>query len=229
MNEYVVVARGRLEGVIEAQQADGADRPHLTRSLPTLPSAAAHRQAVGQTADDASVEVSGGMSTMAYVLNALIARTGSVFEHSLGAKSVPLRLNFELFPLTSAFWASLNSQSLPVIREAEAGSAPNEEFERVGERNESLDRAIASRRSLFALLGSMSSSCSIAYVEAEFWGGSGVQAGAVWRDGALIWGPAVEDKAINRALSHLGVVGDVGDEFATLQLGRYRSTEQWIR
>jgi hypothetical protein len=166
---------------------------------------------------------------MAYVLNALIARTGTLIESPIAMRSASLPLDLQLFPLTTAFWKSLGGRSLPLIREVEARGAPDEEFEQAGEREASIGGAVASGRSLFALVGRLSSSCSIAYLEADFWGGAGRQGGAVWRDGALIWGPAVDDQAIHHALRHLGVGGDGADAFAALQLGRHRSTEQWGR
>jgi hypothetical protein len=78
----------------------------------------------------------------------------------------------------------------------------------------------------------------IGYIEAEFWGGEGVQACVVWRDGAIAFGPFREDDEdppvaplrdwpINRALRLFGVRADTDadehmDEFRTVDLGRFR-------
>ena len=70
----------------------------------------------------------------------------------------------------------------------------------------------------------------VAYVEAEFFGGDGGQACAVWDEGKLVLGPCVEKHAINRALGLLGVkVGNALDEFDAIGLGKNRDTEDWIR
>jgi hypothetical protein len=54
---------------------------------------------------------------------------------------------------------------------------------------------------------------TIAFVQADFFGGDGHQSATVWRDGALSWGPAFDDEfdgprerwPINAALAQLGV------------------------
>lgn len=69
----------------------------------------------------------------------------------------------------------------------------------------------------------------IAYIEAEFFGGAGIQAAAVWEKGSLIQAPFVEQHAINQALRSLGVqVASGKDEFDTLQLGAHRNIEDWV-
>jgi len=82
----------------------------------------------------------------------------------------------------------------------------------------------------------------VAYVEAEFWGGEGHQAAAVWDRGVRVLEiiepepeagarePPVRECAINQALRCLGVEvasGEV-DEFDSIGLGRFRSTEEWL-
>ena len=68
----------------------------------------------------------------------------------------------------------------------------------------------------------------IAYIEAEFFGGDGTQAAAVWEDGRLIFGPVVGDDAINQALRLLDVEKkEFFDEFEALKLGRHRDTDEW--
>jgi hypothetical protein len=69
----------------------------------------------------------------------------------------------------------------------------------------------------------------MAYVEAQFFGGAGTQAGVGWRDGQIAHGPVMARDAINQALRFLGVTANDGkDEFDTVGLGKHRSTEEWF-
>ncbi|MFB9205037.1 hypothetical protein ACFFV7_27845 [Nonomuraea spiralis] len=79
----------------------------------------------------------------------------------------------------------------------------------------------------------------IAYVEADFWGGDGTQAAALWENGRQSWGPEYasiqvgpprEDWPINAALARLGVVrAGASDLFDTVGLGQERDMEGWRR
>jgi hypothetical protein len=67
----------------------------------------------------------------------------------------------------------------------------------------------------------------LAYIEAEYFGGSGTQAHVLYESGAQIQ-IVVNGIAINEALRFLGVRADAKvDEFATVGLGRHRNTEGW--
>jgi hypothetical protein len=100
------------------------------------------------------------------------------------------------------------------------------------------------------LLARESAGGAVAYVEAEFFGGDGAQASVVWEHGGIVLGPLVDPPdyphkdrppedprlelarlPINRALQRLGVqrAAQAVDEFATVGLGRHRSTEEWHR
>lgn len=78
----------------------------------------------------------------------------------------------------------------------------------------------------------------LAYVEAEFFGGLGVQRAAVWDGGGLAWGPLgvgenepfpAEGSPIAQALRRLGVHrGEAEDEFAAVALYRRRNTANWV-
>jgi hypothetical protein len=71
---------------------------------------------------------------------------------------------------------------------------------------------------------------ALAYVEARFYAGVGVQASVGWRDGALRHGPLSATDAINQALRFLGIVpAEDKDEFDTVGLGRHRLTDMWGR
>ena len=95
------------------------------------------------------------------------------------------------------------------------------------------------RQGLAERLAAASNNGPIAYVEADFRGGIGGQASVVWENGAVALGPlrcnhhegrvpVIKEWPINRALRHLGVVASPGrDEFDTLRLGRFSTTEAW--
>lgn len=69
----------------------------------------------------------------------------------------------------------------------------------------------------------------LAYVEAEFFGGSGTQGSAVFRDGKNAGPIIVDEHAINDALVEIGVQRlNHQDEFDALGLGKYRNTEDWL-
>lgn len=78
----------------------------------------------------------------------------------------------------------------------------------------------------------------LTYVEAEFFGGLGIQRAAVWLGGGLCWGPVgveereplpAEGSPISQALRHLGVqCGEAEDEFAAVGLQRHRNTAYWV-
>jgi hypothetical protein len=67
-----------------------------------------------------------------------------------------------------------------------------------------------------------------AYVEAEFWGGEGMQACVLFNVDTAQSVPLVEIHAINHALQVLGVRRDgYHDEFAAIELGRHREVDDW--
>lgn len=89
------------------------------------------------------------------------------------------------------------------------------------------------------LLANASRRGPLAYVEAEYFGGTGEQHAAVWDGGVLAWGPisigfrqaiSAEGTAISRALRRIGVVntGEAYDEFEAVGLRRHRHLEDWL-
>jgi hypothetical protein len=96
---------------------------------------------------------------------------------------------------------------------------------------------------LTELLRRTSREGSIAYVEADFFGGIGRQAAVLWEHGEIALGPLVDPEpkklfrrrrvskgAFNQVLRRMGVWVAPGqlDEFATVGLGRHRATEEWL-
>jgi hypothetical protein len=70
---------------------------------------------------------------------------------------------------------------------------------------------------------------TLAYIEAEFFGGAGAQACVVFTDGSQVGQPLVSEKAINQALQILGVSkGSAFDEFEAVGLGAHRDTDAWL-
>ncbi|MFT2720119.1 hypothetical protein ACMT4L_08965 [Deinococcus sp. A31D244] len=70
----------------------------------------------------------------------------------------------------------------------------------------------------------------MAYVEAEYFGGTGSQVAAVWDGGRVFWGPERRERGpINHALRLLGVHRtDSHDEFGSVGLDRHRHLEDWL-
>jgi len=69
----------------------------------------------------------------------------------------------------------------------------------------------------------------LAYVEAEFFGGVGTQACALYENGQAIGHLEISPEAINHSLNFLGVFkeGD-SDEFEALSLDKHRDIEDWL-
>lgn len=84
-----------------------------------------------------------------------------------------------------------------------------------------------------------------AYIETEYFGGSGTQMSAIWENGEKIEGPFISydgiknpkipenvqviENSINQALKTIGIYRHEGkDEFDSVGLGKYRSNEKII-
>src|SRR5262245_1123211 len=84
---------------------------------------------------------------------------------------------------------------------------------------------------LSSALSDASAGVSLMYFETEYFGGMGFQGAAVFRDGALVFGPQSADIGpINQALALLGVrvTAPAHDEFETVGLHRHRHTDGWL-
>jgi hypothetical protein len=70
---------------------------------------------------------------------------------------------------------------------------------------------------------------SIAYIEAEYFGGNGSQKAIIWKDNKRLSVFPDSRDAINKILQILSVTPDKRkDEFDTVGLGRYRDMEEWV-
>ena len=83
---------------------------------------------------------------------------------------------------------------------------------------------------LEVLIGQLSQAGRVAYVEAEYFGGTGSQVAAVWDGGRVLWGLERGERGpVNHALRLLGVRRtDSHDEFGSVGLDRHRHLEDWL-
>lgn len=142
---------------------------------------------------------------MSYTLQAIIANPDQVAI--AGSCSVELPQDYILIPFSDAFREIYQIPFLPLTDEDLVG-LPDE---------------------LNSLCARLSETGELAYVEAEYFGGTGEQSSAVWKGGECVGLFAFEPSAINLALQLIGVNRDgMVDEFDALGLGRYRDTERWL-
>jgi hypothetical protein len=98
-----------------------------------------------------------------------------------------------------------------------AGDVPHEEFWRL-------------TQGLARLGAELSRGGPVAYVETDYFGGSGDQAAMIWEDGEVASAPwKTRMDAIDGALLRLGAgKGKADDHFDALGLGRHRHTDDWV-
>jgi hypothetical protein len=145
---------------------------------------------------------------MAYTLQALIAKAGTLKRGAIEqAHVVTLKAGFEMIPFTSAFLSVHKLPFLPLVDEGQS----------------QLPESIAE------ICVALTTSGESAYVEAEFFGGDGTQAGVVFRNGQIEVGPIVEEEAINLVIAELGDTNHFAmDAFEELGLGGHRETDAWL-
>ncbi|VWD34749.1 hypothetical protein BLA18109_06930 [Burkholderia lata] len=145
---------------------------------------------------------------MAYSLQAIVARSGAFLSASLpqGLHVVRLRGNIDMIPLNTAFRKAHDIPFCPFADGDGTALAP----------------------ALLSLCEQLSARYALAYIEAEFFGGSGSQAHALFADGRATGSLVVSDHAINEALRYLGVAkGEARDEFEAIGLDQHRDTDRW--
>lgn len=162
---------------------------------------------------------------MSYQLSAIVADAGLLREETRGLDHAilgDLRQDFALLPVT------------PQLVEELTGAPPN--YAVVGPAPEHPFTLVFSA-ALTETLAGWSHSGPLAYVEAEFAGGVGHQAAAVWLGGRRSWGPRFDSVfdgprgqwPINAALVEVGAEsGAWVDLFAELGLHVERSTAGWL-
>ena len=145
---------------------------------------------------------------MAYTLQAILSQSATLDRGSIrGTRVVLLRSGVSMLPLGKAF---LEAHAAPFLPLTDAGDG-------------TLPPTIASVCSRLAECG------EVAYVEAEFHGGEGIQAAVVFHQGGSHDPPRAASDAIKVALRALGVRPPAGvDEFSAVGLGAHRETDQWL-
>jgi hypothetical protein len=144
-----------------------------------------------------------GHSIAGFIARTEVLRAGT--RHLRHAVIASLEQGFGFLPATDALDDELGG-----------GESPHEEFWRL-------------TQGLARLGAEMSRGGPVAYVETDYFGGSGDQAAMVWEDGEVLSEPRkTRLGAINDALLRLGVEkGDADDRFDALGLGRHRHTDDW--
>ncbi|NRA37743.1 MAG: hypothetical protein HRU15_06360 [Planctomycetes bacterium] len=141
---------------------------------------------------------------MAYTIQAIIFK--SSFDIRIPeVQTVKLDQGFSMIPIVSKVLEEYGIDSLPFTDEGHEHPSEN----------------------LRALLEKLSTGVELAYVEAEYFGGQGIQASLVMSNGCVKVELECSGDAINNALSAIGVEPN-GDEFDALNLGTHRSTEKWV-
>jgi hypothetical protein len=143
---------------------------------------------------------------MSYVLYGLIGKRQTLEAVALPsptARIVPLEQNIAIIPLTDELCEDIGA------------SCEIENFYKLSPELEEWALRI-------------SKAGLVAYIEAEFFGGSGNQSALCWNGVSRMLGPVHEQKAINRVLKLLGVnKGNSHDEFDAVGLGKHRDTHHW--
>jgi hypothetical protein len=144
---------------------------------------------------------------MSYTLQAFLGSSHVLRASEVPSATVlPLNDTLAILPLVEIVAGGCGIPSLPLTDE-QLDALPA--IARLGERLSTLGKVV--------------------YVEAEFFGGVGMQANCLFESGRLVSGPAIHERAINEALRFVGVaISGAVDEFDTVGLGRVRSTAQWL-
>lgn len=153
-------------------------------------------------------DLQGYVIGMAYTLQAVIARSGA-FSGPLpqGLEVIRLIGGMDMLPLSTEALKAHDIPFCPLTDEGEKELPPQ----------------------LLKLCKQLSKQCTLAYVEAEFFGGAGAEARALFSDGKAIGQAVVSEGAINEALRYLGVAkGDAHDEFEAVGLAQHRDTDEWL-
>jgi hypothetical protein len=143
-----------------------------------------------------------------YIIQAFISRPEnliSLTSQNIGFANI--EQGFVLIPVNKSFQQEFGIETFGVIEQ----------------RNLSL-AGITSFGTLASKIG------KVAYIEAEFFGGEGMQGAVMFDHGIIFSGTLKSKSAINMALKFLGVSKlSYGDEFEAIGLGKYRKTEDWIK
>ncbi|WP_433467420.1 hypothetical protein [Spirillospora sp. CA-128828] len=153
-----------------------------------------------------------------YCLQAVIATEPVLRELAVTAaeaRIVPLGQRLSLLPMTDALFEAVTV----------AGAA-------------GLDGFWKAPAGFAGVLAACSAMGPVAYVEADYFGGTGTQDAQVWDAGKVVLGPLhlaegepspAIGSPISQALRRLGATkGAHVDEFDAVGLGRHRATDRWL-
>src|SRR5262249_47488117 len=145
---------------------------------------------------------------MAYTIQGVVAKAGVFPTPLLGhLKIINLEQGIEMVPLTTR---AQRHYGFPFCPLTDDGAAD-------------LPQALAE------LCCQLSCHGTVAYIEAEIFGGMGTQAHAIFNGGAALGPAVVSEFAINEALHALGVrTSGAFDEFGAVGLGKHRHTDEWL-
>lgn len=160
---------------------------------------------------------------MGHVITAYVAKISTLTQIAAEYRSavvIPLGQEFGLLPITDAF-------------RREAHAPGGEPIVDIVWTDENILLQFHDITDKLAEIGVAASSMgAVAYIENEYFGGDGVQGAVVWLNGETVLGPLISARMgpISRALSEIGVQkGTALDEFDALGLGKYRSTDDWLK
>jgi|SRR5262245_27907439 len=165
---------------------------------------------------------------MGHHIQAFISREEllrEIAQHYPTAIVIPLSQGFGMLPITEQFYDEL----------------PSPQYPNKTDNHKTDNRFLYMGPKLHQIGEALSVKVPLAYVETEYFGGTGFQGAVVWASGQMIFGPALTgdsedfqtddlpDNAINIALRKLGVLkGASHDEFDAIGLGKHRDNESWI-
>jgi hypothetical protein len=146
---------------------------------------------------------------MGYYLSAFVGKSGDLecIQKTYGdAAIIELGQGLSLIPLTEALFDQINN------------------FVMSGNINSFEYLTFNIEREIFKIIEGK----TIAYIEAEYFGGQGGQQGMVWKDGKRSAEFKYRQGVINAILKLFGVTASKNkDEFETLGFGRHRNTRDW--
>ncbi|MFG2004389.1 hypothetical protein ACGFNU_35080 [Spirillospora sp. NPDC048911] len=153
-----------------------------------------------------------------YCLQAVVATEPVLLELAVAgaeARIVPLGQHLSLLPMTDALFDAVTV----------AGAAELAGF-------------CKAPAGLGRVLAACSATGPVAYIEADYFGGTGTQSAQVWDEGRVVLGPVhlaegepwpAIGTPISQALRRLGAAkGAHVDEFDAVGLGRHRNTDRWL-
>ena len=147
---------------------------------------------------------------MGHMIHAIIGKKDVIDKIAgdwINAQTRELPQGYSLLFLTNALYDSIEELS------------ENENMEKI----EDFEDMVCYTTPVVHLLKQYSFRSQLIYIETDYVGGYGTQAGALFENGKVTAGPASSDRIINQLLRAIGVYREHGkDEFDSLHLGIYR-------